>query len=110
MNYDIEREKQKTTEIRNAMRECFPLCNEDDLPSAASQIKGFLRDRIQREVEEGVFNWQSQIVRVLCEVSPPKSHAVDMARFVVEQAKESASLAATIRKAEEEIRRLKGKA
>lgn len=88
MTYDIEREKQATAEIRKAMAECFPLANENDLPWAPSQIKAFLRDRIKREVDEGIFHFQARVTRVLCEVSPPKSHVEDMARICVEQAKE----------------------
>jgi hypothetical protein len=88
VDYDIERAKQEQAEIRKAFREIFPLAAESDLPWAASHIKNFLRDRIKREVQEGVFHFQSAIVRVLCEISPPKTHVVDMARIVVEAARD----------------------
>lgn len=88
MTYDIEREKRETAEIRKAMKECFPLADENHLPWAASQIKEFLRDRIKREVAEGVFNFQASVVRILCEVAPPKTHVEDMARICVTQAEE----------------------
>lgn len=89
MDYDIEREKQKSTEIRAVFREMFPLTVETDLPWAAAQIPGFLKKRIELEVERGTFHWTSDIVRVLCEISPPKTHAVDMARNCVNAAKEA---------------------
>ena len=80
-DYDVEREKRKSEEIRGAFREMFPLVDESDLPWAACQIKAFLRDRIRKEVEAGVFHFQSRVTRVLCEVSPPKSHVEDMAPY-----------------------------
>jgi hypothetical protein len=92
MDYDIERAKQNEAEIRKAFAEIFPLCNEKDLPWAACHIKGFLRDRIRREVEEGMSWFQHRVVRVLCEISPPKTHVEDMARICVEQAKRAAEL------------------
>lgn len=92
MDYDVEREKRKSEEIRTAFREVFPLCDENDLPWAPSHIKGFLRDRIKREVQEGVFHFQSRVCRILCEVSPPKSHIEDMCRIVTDQAKEAETL------------------
>lgn len=87
MDYDVEREKRKSEEIRIAFREIFPLAAENDLPWAACQIKGFLRKRIEEEVAEGIFHFRACVVRILCEVSPPKSYVEDMARIVVEKAK-----------------------
>ncbi len=87
MDYDVEREKRKSEEIRVAFREIFPLASENDLPWAACQIKGFLRKRIEDEVSEGIFHFRAAVLRILCEVAPPKSHVEDMARIVVEKAK-----------------------
>jgi len=89
MDYDVERSKQASEEIRKAFREIFPLTFEHDLPWAACHIKDFLRNRIEQEAAERVHHWQHGIVKVLCEVSPPKTHAVDMARIVVEKAKKA---------------------
>lgn len=87
MSYDLERERQKEQDIRKAFRECFPLAYEGDLPWAACHIRGFLKDRIEIEVREGVQHFVSRVTRVLCEISPPKTHIEDMARIVVEEAK-----------------------
>ena len=89
MSYDIETAKRESTERQAAFREIFPLAGDFDLPRTPSQIKQFLRDRINQETDERVFHFVSQVTRVLCEVSPPKTHLVDMARIVVEKAKES---------------------
>lgn len=86
MNYDIERSRQESEEIRKVFRELFPLADENHLPYAACHIKGFLRDRIKIEADERCFHREAEIVRVLAEVSPPKTHLVDMARIVVKQA------------------------
>lgn len=85
--YDIEREKRNNEEIRKAFREMFPLASDHDLPWAACHIKDFLRGRIEQEVHEGIFHFQQRVVRVLCEVSPPKTHVEDMCRIVVDEAK-----------------------
>lgn len=87
MDYDIEREKQKSEEIRQVFREIFPLVSEFDLPWAAGHIKSFLQRRIAAEIQEGTFHFTSSIVGVLCEVSPPKTHVVDMARICVNAVK-----------------------
>ncbi len=92
MDYDVEREKRKSEEIRIAFRELFPLAGENDLPWAACHIKEFLRDRISLECSERIFHFQSRVVRVLCEIAPPKTHVEDMARMVVEEAKEARRL------------------
>lgn len=89
MDYDVEREKRKSEDIRKVFRELFPLAAEEDLPWAPAHIKQFLRNRIRKEVEEGVHHFTTRVVRVLCEVSPPKTHVDDMARIAVDQAKAS---------------------
>ena len=91
MDYDIEREKRKTEELHKAFRAIFPLASDNDLPSSASQISAFLKGRIEFEVEKATSQFTSRVVRILCEVSPPKTHVEDMARIVVNQAKESLS-------------------
>ena len=89
MDYDVERSKQEQAELRKAFRELFPLAGESDLPWAACHIKQFLRDRISIECAERIFHFQSRVVRILCEVSPPKTHVEDMCRIVVEEAKKA---------------------
>lgn len=92
MTYDIEASKRETSELKRAFAELFPLVDERDLPRTPSHIKDFLRKRIEFEVERGVFHFQSRVVRILCEISPPKTHVEDMARIVVNQAKETDTL------------------
>ena len=106
-NYDVEREKQESADIRKAFRECFPLAAENDLPWAACQIKGFLRERIKREVEEGTRHFTSRVVRVLCDISPPKTHVEDMARIVVNEAKKVPDMESEIKYLKEQIEKLK---
>jgi Asp-tRNA(Asn)/Glu-tRNA(Gln) amidotransferase C subunit len=89
LSYDIERSKRETTDLQAAFREIFPLAGDFDLPRAPCHIKDFLRQRIEYETAERTFHFVSQVTRVLCEVSPPKTHVVDMARIVVDKAKES---------------------
>lgn len=105
-NYDIERERQKSEEIRKAFREIFPLADENDLPWAACHIKDFLRQRIKREVQEGTHRFVSRVCRVLCEISPPKTHVEDMARIVVEAAKEGRRHANDVVRLKEQIAKL----
>jgi hypothetical protein len=100
MDYDLEREKRKSEEVRKVFREMFPLTNENDLPWAVCQIPEFLKKRIDQEVADGVCWFQQRVCRVLCEVSPPKTHVEDMARIVVEKAKE-------LERAKESLRDLK---
>lgn len=102
MDYDIEREKRKSEEVRRAMREAFPLCDENVLPWAASQIPEFLAKRIKSEVEEQTRAFTREIASVLLEVSPPKTHLVDMARICVDQCRHTARLV-------EQIDRLKNR-
>lgn len=103
MNYDVEREKRKSEEIRKVFREMFPLVNEDDLPSAPGHIKPFLAERIKREVADGTQYFTSRVVRILCEVSPPKNHVEDMARICVEQAKTAPTLEERCQKLSEQL-------
>lgn len=91
MDYDIERKKQESTDLRKAFRELFPLAAEHDLPWAPCHIKRFLRDRISQECADRIFHFQSRVCRILCEVSPPKTHVEDMCRIVVEEAKQARS-------------------
>lgn len=109
MDYDVERSKQAAEEIRVAFRAMFPLAAEHDLPWAACQIQEFLRDRIRREVEEGVFHFQSRVVRVLCEISRPKTHVEDMARIVVDEAKKARELASQLESTKKQNEQLKEK-
>lgn len=106
MDYDVEREKQSQSELRKAFRDIFPLASEHDLPWAPCHIKGFLRDRIRREAEERVFHFHARVVHVLCEVSPPKTHVEDMARIVVEKAKEADRLKVQVDRLMEQIAEL----
>lgn len=99
MSYDLEREKQKSEEIRKAFREMFPLAYEHDLPWAACQIKAFLLKKIEEEVADRVIHFQRRIASILCEVSPPKTHMEDMARIVVDDAKKWRNGQETIREA-----------
>lgn len=92
MDYDIEKEKRHSHEIRKVFREMFPLCAEHDLPWAACHIPGFLQKRIALEIEEGTKWFVRRVTGVLCEISPPKNHVEDMARIVVEQAKRAEQL------------------
>ena len=96
MNYDIEREKQKSEEIRQVCRQMFPLADETDLPWAATQLPGFLAARIKHEVEQGTKNFTMQLCKVLCEISTPKTHIIDMARICVDEAKAVPKLNETI--------------
>lgn len=91
--YDVEQSKKESAEIKAAFAKMFPLCDERDLPWAICHIEEFLKKRIAHEINQGAFRRESGIVEVLCEVSPPKNHVVDMARIVVEQAKEAAGFA-----------------
>lgn len=88
MDYDLERSRHEEEELRKVFREMFPLSSEHDLPWAPCHIKQFLRDRINQEASDRIFHYQSRIVRILCEISPPKTHVEDMCRIVVEEAKE----------------------
>lgn len=87
MNYDIEKSKREESELQQAFREIFPLAGDFDLPRAPCHIKQFLRDRIEQETNERCFHQISQVARVLCEVTHPKTHLVDMARNVVTEVK-----------------------
>jgi hypothetical protein len=95
--YDVEKSKRESSELRAAFAEIFPLANEQDLPWAPCQIKAFLHDRIRREVESGAFHFTARVVKVLCEVSPPKTHVEDMARIAVEECKTARAQAEQLR-------------
>lgn len=92
MNYDIEREKHKSEELRKVFREMFPLVNEHHLPWTAVHIRSFLTERIAQEIDQGTKYFTRAVVRILCEVSPPKTHIEDMARICVEEAKKVPAL------------------
>lgn len=77
------------SELKAAMQALFPLAEERDLPWAACHLQNFLKARIDLEVAEKVRHFTSRVVRVLCEVSPPKQHVDDMARIAVNKAHES---------------------
>lgn len=87
MDYDVEREKRKSEEIRNQFRLLFPLCMEEELPWAACQIREFLKERIELEVKQNTEYFVRSIAGVLCEVTHPKTHMIDMVRNVVEELK-----------------------
>lgn len=93
MNYDVEKAKREVSELQQAFREIFPLAGDFDLPRAPCHIKQFLRDRIEQETSERCFHQISQISRVLCEVTLPKTHMVDMARIVVDEVKNARRMA-----------------
>lgn len=101
MDYDVEREKRKSEEIRKAFREIFPLCSPDELPWAACQIKDFLARRIEFEVRENTNEFVYSISRVLCEVTRPKTYTVDMCRLIVEEVKEARRNKEALEKAKE---------
>lgn len=103
MNYDIEQKKRESSAIRQAFAECFPLVDERDLPSAAVHIRNFLCSRIRHEVELGTRHFTSRVVRVLCEISPPKNYVEDMARIVVNKAKEAEQLADKVKALQAEL-------
>lgn len=86
--------------IKDEFRKLFPLVDERDLPWYPTHIAEFLKKRIAFEVEQQVFWFQSRVVKVLCEVSPPKTYVEDMARIVVDKAKKADELEARIRKIE----------
>src|ERR1700724_503405 len=109
MDYDAEREKQKSEEIRRIFREIFPLCQEEDLPWAACHIKDFLRNRIKHEVQEQTEGFTCDIARVLCEVTPPKSWMIDMVRIVVNELKSSRSDIKREREKVEDLKKQIGK-
>lgn len=90
--YDVEQSKKDSAEIKAAFAKMFPLCDDRDLPWAICHIEAFLKRRIQHEVNEGAFHRESQVIKVLCEVSPLKTHVVDMARIVVDEAKKVAKM------------------
>lgn len=102
MDYDAEREKRKSEEIRKEFRLLFPLCMEEELPWAACQIGGFLRKRIEFEVRENTDYFARDVARVLCEVTRPKTHIVDMVRIVVEELKTSRNLINTYKEKEKQ--------
>lgn len=95
-------------ELKEVFSKVFPLADEKDLPWATCHIDRFLRERVAKEVELGTRFFTSRVVKVLCEVSPPKAHVEDMARIVVDKAKEAernAEAAAAAREREEDWRR-----
>jgi hypothetical protein len=94
--------KSESEDVKGAFKEIFPLADEKDLPWSASQIKGFLRDRIRWEVEEGMFHFQSRVVKILCEISPPKTHIEDMCRIVVTEAEKYRQMVPALARAEAE--------
>lgn len=67
----------------------FPLADDRDLPWTVDHLPGFLKDRIEHEVAQRVHWFQTRCVKVLCEISPPKTHVDDMCRLVVDTAKRS---------------------
>jgi len=86
-NFDELRAVQERSEIRKVFRMMFPLAWEADLPSRPGEIPAFLREKLEQEARDRVTHFQQRIVRILCEIAPPKSHMEDMARIVVEEAK-----------------------
>lgn len=101
MDYDLEREKQQSAEIRKAFREMFPLCMENELPWSPNQMRDFLQRRIELEVRENTDHFMMSIARVLCEVTCPKTHVIDMVRIVVEEVKSARSNKEKLEKAKE---------
>lgn len=84
-----------------AFKKVFPLADERDLPNSPARIPRFLEIRVKLEVDEATLYFQHRVVQILCEVTHPKHHVEDMARAVVELAKE----AKTLRPANEELRK-----
>jgi hypothetical protein len=83
----IETSRKYEAEIKKAFTELFPLADDRDLPSYPSHIPDFLKKRLALEVEERCRHLTSRIVRILCEVTHPKTHIEDMVRAAVEKAK-----------------------
>jgi rRNA maturation endonuclease Nob1 len=75
--------------LQKAFGKLFPLCPVAQLPRKAEDIERFLKKRIPLEVEESTLHMVRQVSKVLCEISPPKSYLVDMARIVTDKAKEA---------------------
>lgn len=74
--------------LQKEFTKLFPLAPVETLPAKADEIGAFLAKRIPLEVEAANLHMVRQVGRVLCEISPPKTHLVDMARIVVEHARE----------------------
>ncbi len=74
-------------ELKETFGKLFPLVPERDLPWAVCQIPRFLKKRVEFEVEQDTAHFVSEVCRILCEATPPKTHVQDMARNVVDQAK-----------------------
>lgn len=77
---------------KDVFQKMFPLASEHDLPWYPSHIPDFLEKRIELEFEERTKHFTRRVCRILCEISPPKIHVEDMARIVVEKAKEAERL------------------
>lgn len=73
--------------VKEAMQKCFPLCNENNLPWAISQLPSFLKERIEFEIKRGMKHFESSVVKIICEVAPPKTYLVDMCHIAVDKAK-----------------------
>lgn len=81
-------ESQKHEElIREAFRQLYPLTPEELLPWYPTHIPEFLRDRLKRELSNQVEGFIRGVSRILLDVTPPKTHMVDMARKVVTELK-----------------------
>lgn len=79
-------------ELKAAFARLYPLAREADLPWAACQIERFLKRRLELELERNTAGYAQEIGSVLLEASHPKPHLVDMARIVVERAKNGRSV------------------
>lgn len=80
------------SELKAACKEMFPLAEDRDLPWAACQLRRFLEGRIAAEVENRVQGFTERVIKVLIEISPLKQYPEDMARIVVDRAKQSQRL------------------
>ncbi len=109
MTYDTEIGKKLERDMITGFKAAFPLADERDLPRTGNQIKPFLKDRIDLEVKEGIRNFQSRVVRILCEVSEPKNHVEDMARIVVNEANKVHSLSEQLKRTAGDVRLLMGR-
>ncbi len=70
-------------EIKELFGRMFPLVPVRDLPTVPNHIPSFIEKRISQEVEWQTQHFTTQVVKVLCEVTHPKTHVADMARLVV---------------------------
>lgn len=94
----IETTRKLEAEMKLAFATMFPLCSEHELPRAACHIEGFLKKRIAIEVEQATRHFTTSVVKVLCEISPPKTHVCDMARIVVQEAERAKQLEDSLRR------------